>query len=48
MKELFRLNQYLVSSKYDFWVVMKKKFDKSHMAEIERLWIDAFVKIEYQ
>jgi hypothetical protein len=48
MKELFRLNQHLVSSKCDFWIVMKKKFDKSHLTEIERLMIDAFVKIEYQ
>ena len=48
MKEIFRLNQHLVCSKYDFWIVMKKKFDKSHLDEIERLMKDAFVKIEYQ
>lgn len=48
MKELFRLNQHLVTSRYDFWIVMKKKFDQSNMPEIERLFVDALIRIEYQ
>lgn len=48
MKELFRLNQHLVTSQHDFWIVVKKKFDQSNMSEIERLFVDALIRIEYQ
>lgn len=48
MKELFRLNQHLVTSRHDLWIVVKKKFDQSNMSEIERLFIDALIRIEYQ
>ncbi len=48
MKELFRLNQHLVTSRHDLWIVVKKKFDQSNMPEIERLFVDALIRIEYQ
>ncbi len=48
MKELFRLNQHLLTSRHDLWIVVKKKFDQSNMSEIERLFVDALIRIEYQ
>ncbi len=46
MKELFRLNQGLAGTKYDFWIVMKKRFGREQSAGIEQMFIDALVKIE--
>lgn len=45
MKELFRLNQGLVESKHDLWIVMKKRFGREQSAEIEQMYLDALVKI---
>jgi ribonuclease P protein component len=45
MKELFRLKQNMVKNKFDFWVVMKKRFDNTHSDEIERLFTGALMKI---
>ncbi len=46
MKELFRLNQGLMVTKYDLWIVMKKRFGREHRESIEQMFMDALVKIE--
>jgi len=47
MRELFRLNQGLVASgqKYDFWVVIKKRFGKEDARQIDRIFIDSLNRI---
>lgn len=47
MREFFRLNQGLVPSeqKYDFWVVIKKRFGKEDAQQIERLFIDSLKRV---
>jgi len=47
LKECFRLNQHLVEKKknYDFWIVTKKRFDKSNVQEIRELFIHSLNKI---
>jgi ribonuclease P protein component len=48
MRELFRLNQGLLANKqkYDFWVVIKKRFIKEDSQQIERLFIDSLKRID--
>lgn len=48
MKELFRLKRYIVKRKFDFWVVMKRNFDKTHSDEIERLFTGSLKYISRQ
>jgi len=47
MRELFRLNQCLVDGrqKYDFWVVIKKRFVREDAQKIEGLFIDSLKRI---
>ena len=46
MKELFRLNQGLVGSKHDLWIVMKKRFDREQSAGIEQMFLESLERIE--
>ncbi len=48
MKELFRLNQHQVKKEryYDFWVVMKKRFSKEDLQDVDSLFIDALKKVD--
>lgn len=46
MKELFRLNQHLVNKHYDFWVIAKKKFDKSTADRVEELFLRSLKNID--
>lgn len=50
MRELFRLNQCLVDSKqkYDFWVVIKKRFVREDARKIEGLFIDSLKRIKHR
>lgn len=47
MRELFRLNQGMVAGerKYDFWVVIKKRFEKEDARQIERIFIDSLKRV---
>ena len=47
MKELFRLNQCLPAggTKYDLWVVIKKRFTAQEAGEIEKLFINSLKRI---
>jgi len=48
IKEFFRLNQYLIDTEYDLWVVIKKRFGKEDAFKIEQLFVDSFIKINYK
>jgi len=48
LKELFRLNSSLLGSKFDLWIVMKKKFDCADKHKIEKLFIDDLISINYE
>ena len=47
MRELFRLNHNLLQDKqkYDFWVVIRKRFFKEDTQEIERLFINSLKRL---
>ena len=47
IKECFRLNQYLIDTKYDLWVIIKKSFGKENAFKVEQLFIDSLIKINY-
>lgn len=49
MKELFRVNQHLVTENHDLWIVMKSRFNKmipAEIEEIEGLFIQALKKMD--
>ena len=50
MKELFRLNQSMVdgSQKYDFWVVIKKRFVREDARKIEGLFVDSLKRVKHR
>jgi len=48
MREFFRLNQNLVDNKFDFWVVIKSGFNKENSLEIEQLFKNMLIKINYK
>ena len=48
MKEWFRLNGHLLADPCDLWVSMKKKFNRCDAAQVESLFLDALVKINYR
>ena len=48
MKELFRTNQSLVEEKHDFWISTKKRFDSANVQEIENIFVDSLIKINYR
>jgi len=48
MKEWFRLNRQIVNNKmkkYDMWIVIKNKFDRSNAHEIKKLFLYSMKKI---
>lgn len=47
MRELFRLNQNLLrdKQKYDFWVVIRKRFFKEDTQEIESFFINSLKRL---
>ncbi|MCX6553947.1 MAG: ribonuclease P protein component [Candidatus Aminicenantes bacterium] len=48
MKEWFRLNRFLLADRFDLWISMKKPFTRRDAAQIESLFLDALVKIQYK
>ncbi len=46
MKEIFRLNQHLVKTKHDLWIVMKSKFDQDSSREAGQLFLTSLKKID--
>jgi len=45
MRELFRLNQDLITKKYDLWIVAKRRFNRKETKEVERLFLHSLKKI---
>lgn len=52
MKEWFRLNRHLVNDSnvnmnkaYDIWIVIKHKFDRTNVQEIEQLFLYSLKKM---
>lgn len=45
MREIFRINQNLVTKKQDLWIVMKNRFDRKDKKIIETLFIQALKEI---
>ena len=48
MKELFRLNRFLLDDSYDLWISIKKRFDCRSAEQAESLFLDALIKINYK
>jgi ribonuclease P protein component len=48
MKEWFRLNSFLLGRPHDVWVSMKRSFGRGKSAEVEGLFLDALIKIQYR
>jgi len=48
MKEWFRLNRHLLADPHDLWISMKNRFDCCNAAQVESLFLDALVKINYR
>ncbi|MBN2344920.1 MAG: ribonuclease P protein component [Candidatus Aminicenantes bacterium] len=48
MKEWFRLNKSLIEQPHDLWISVKKPFGREHAARVERLFLDALVRIRYR
>lgn len=48
MKELFRNHGRLLESPHDLWVVIKKRFQHRERDEVERIFTDALIHINYR
>jgi len=48
MREFFRLNQGLLKTahKYDFWVVIKKRFSRGEAPAVEKLFTDSIKRMD--
>lgn len=48
MRENFRLHNHLVEKKHDLWVVIKEGFGRGRSSEIEEIFINALIEINYR
>jgi len=48
MKELFRNHGGLLEAPHDLWVVIKQRFRREERDEVERLFVDALIRINYR
>jgi ribonuclease P protein component len=48
MRENFRLHNRLLEQKHDLWVVIKERFDHSRSLEIEKIFVNALIEINYR
>lgn len=45
MRDLYSNNREKLKESHDLWILMKKKFSKSDSNEIEKLFVEALLKI---
>ena len=45
MRDLYSHNRDMLKEGHDLWILMKKKFSKSDSDEIEKLFVEALLKI---
>jgi hypothetical protein len=48
MKELFRNHRELLETPHDLWVVIKQRFGHDERDEVERLFVDALIRVNYR